>query len=495
MAARLQGRRFSRVFSWPALLVLSAAVGAHAATAQPIRATRPAPPSFAAISGTRLQAVVDGLVSTVFLGRGPTGARQTFFVPGAALTVAPSRGPARTYVAGRSNLPARGPMRPRQVQPIGSGTKPMTAVLVLRLVERGRIHIDQPLPAVAAAHRRDGGRLAALVRAFRPRLRRITLRELLNMTSGLADYDDSRAFVRDFARRPRADRSLARLARYGLARRPRFAPGAPGRTYYSNTNYVLLGMVVEAVSGRPYGRELGRLFRRLGMRASAYGGPPRGRPRVRGYMHQLPAGPRVPAIIRGYARAFARAPTVRARVAPRAVADVSSDPLAEGPTVAVSPAGPAEQQRYGRAAPVAWQDVTRAYSVEGVGAAAGGVVSNTADLARFWRALFSGRLLRPRTLRLLRKSVPARPNARGVRNFFALGPQRQDVAPGVLWPGSPRLRIWMHLGDVWGYTSASYYVEGPRALDGLVVTNTTNLLPSPVGDLGVLAGTLRALAH
>jgi hypothetical protein len=53
----------------------------------------------------------------------------------------------------------------------------------------------------------------------------------------------------------------------------------------------------------------------------------------------------------------------------------------------------------------------------------------------------------------------------------------------------------MHLGDVWGYTSASYYVEGPPALDGLVVTNTTNLLPSPVGDLGVLAGTLRALAR
>jgi CubicO group peptidase (beta-lactamase class C family) len=495
MGARLRGRRLGRVFSWPALLVLSAAVGAHSAAAQQIRATRPAPPSFAATSETRLQAVVDGLVSTVFLGRGLTGASQAFFVPGATLTVAPPRGPIRTYVAGRSNLAGYAPMRPRLVQPIGSGTKPMTAVLVLRLVEGGRIRVDQRLPAVAVAHRRDGGRLAEIVRAFPSRLRRITLRQLLNMTSGLADYDDSPAFVRDFARRPRADRSLARLARYGLARRPLFAPGARGRTFYSNTNYVLLAMVVEAVTGRPYGRELGRLFRRLGMRASAYGGPPRGRPRVRGYMHQLLAGPHVPAIIRGYARAFARAPTVRARVAPRAVADVSSDPRAEGPTVPVLPAGPAEQRRYGRATTVAWRDVTRAYSVEGVGAAAGGVVSNTADLARFWRALFRGRLLRPRTLRLLRQSVPAQPNARGVRNFFALGPQRQDVAAGVLWPGSPRLRIWMHLGDIWGYTSASYYVEGPPAVDELVVTNTTNLLPSPVGDLGVLARTLRALAR
>jgi hypothetical protein len=120
-------------------------------------------------------------------------------------------------------------------------------------------------------------------------------------------------------------------------------------------------------------------------------------------------------------------------------------------------------------------------------------VSNTRDLARFWRALFRGRLLRPRTRRLLRRSVPAPPNARGVRNYFALGVQRQDVARGVLWRGSPRLRIWMKLGDVFGYTSAAYYVQGPPALDGLVVTNTTNLFPRPVGDLGVLKATLRAL--
>jgi hypothetical protein len=61
-------------------------------------------------------------------------------------------------------------------------------------------------------------------------------------------------------------------------------------------------------------------------------------------------------------------------------------------------------------------------------------------------------------------------------------------------PGSPALRIWMKLGDVWGYTSASYYVEGPAPYGDVVVTNTTNLFPSPVGDLGVLRETLRALS-
>jgi CubicO group peptidase (beta-lactamase class C family) len=444
-------------------------------------------------SAARLQGVVDGLASTAFVGQGLTGLSQAFLVPGAALTVLPRGGRARTYVAGQANVATGAGMRRRLTQPVGSGTKPFTAVLVLRLAERGRIRIDQRLPAVAAAHRRDGGRLAALVRQFFSRLRRVTVRGLLNMNSGLADYDDAPAFVRDFARRPRATRRLSRLARYGLARRPLFAPGARRRTYYSNTNYALLGMVVEAVTGRTYRQQLRRLFRRAGMRSSSYSYRVGGGASVRGYMHPVPAGPGVPSTVSAYASAFATAPTLTRRVTPAAVAVVSSNPLAEGPTVPVTPAGPADRRRYGGPSDVAWQDVTRAYNLQGLAAAAGGAVSNTRDLARFWRALFRGRLLRPRTRRLLRRSVPAPPNARGVRNYFALGVQRQDVARGVLWRGSPRLRIWMKLGDVFGYTSAAYYVQGPPALDGLVVTNTTNLFPSPVGDLGVLKATLRAL--
>ena len=51
----------------------------------------------------------------------------------------------------------------------------------------------------------------------------------------------------------------------------------------------------------------------------------------------------------------------------------------------------------------------------------------------------------------------------------------------------------MKLGDIWGYTSASYYIEGSKPYGGVVVTNTTNLFPSPVGDLEVLRETLQAI--
>jgi CubicO group peptidase (beta-lactamase class C family) len=286
-------------------------------------------------------------VSDVFVGAGLFSGEQAFHVPGTVLTVDLRGRRPRTYVAGWADVRDGRVFRRDDPQPVRSGTKPMTALLVLELVRRCVIGIDDRLSAVAAAHRRDGGQLARLTAAHRRRLRGITVRELLNMSSGRRDYDDDARFGRVFARSPRAPRSMARLAAFGLARPRLFRPGAPGRTYYSNTNYVLAGMIVEAVTGRSFASRLRALFRRAGMRRSSY--------------------------------------------------------------------------------------------------------------------------------------------------YFALGLQRQDVAQGAFFSGSPPLRIWMKLGDTFGYTSASYYVEGPRPYGGVVVTNVTNLFPSPVGDLGVLRDTLRAL--
>jgi CubicO group peptidase (beta-lactamase class C family) len=447
-----------------------------------------AAPAGAATLDEGLQSVADGLVSDVFVGAGLFGGQQAFYVPGTALTVAlPGERP-RTFVAGRADLRGGRVVRPGDPQPIGSGTKPMTALLVLELVRRGRIGIDDRLTAVAAAHRRDGGRLARLVAAHRRRLRGITLRQLLNMSSGLRDYDDDPAFGRVFARSPRAPRSMGRLAEFGLARPRLFRPGAPGRTYYSNTNYVLAGMLVEAVTGRSFASRIRALFHRAGMRRSSYPlsvGPGR----VRGYQPPYPGGRTLPAVV----RPFLGLPDLIFSVSPRAVRSVSTSSLAGGPTAGVRPAPPEVRARYGGAQRVVWQDVTGVYRPAAVGSAAGAAVSTTGDLARFWRLLFGGRLVDRATLRLMRSSVPAPPNPRGVGNFFALGLQRQDVARGAFFSGSPPLRIWMKLGDIFGYTSASYYVEGPRPYGGVVVTNLTNLFPSPIGDLGVLRDTLRAL--
>jgi CubicO group peptidase (beta-lactamase class C family) len=252
---------------------------------------------------------------------------------------------------------------------------------------------------------------------------------------------------------------------------------------------VLAGMIVEAVTGHSFASRIRALFRRAGMRRSSYplGVAPG---RVRGYQLPYPRGRALPSLV----RPFVGLPDLSLTVTPRTVLSVSTDSLASGPTVGVRPAAPQLRARFGGTRQVAWQDVTRVYRPAAIASAAGAAVSTTRDLARFWRMLFNGQLAGRATRHLMRSSVPAPPNPPGVRNYFGLGMQRQDVARGVFFPGSPPLRIWMKLGDIFGYTSASYYVEGPHPYGGMVVANVTNLFPSPVGDLGVLRDALRAVA-
>jgi CubicO group peptidase (beta-lactamase class C family) len=436
----------------------------------------------------RLQAVVDDLTQNVYLGAGFADDQEAFYVPGAALSVSLPGEPTRTYVAGVADVKRGTAVTPVQVQPIGSGTKPMTAALIIDLVRRGRLRLGERLTDVAHRYMGSGPQLAAIATMDRDRLRGITIRQLLSMTSGLRDYDDDPVYVRQFADRPTRTPTLTELAIDGLRRPPLFKPGAKGRSFYSNTNYILLGLVIEAVTGRSYARALGDLLHRHGIDATTYGGAAQ----VHGYANPLPKGG--PALLGLYRKAFSPAPVSTANIDPAAVEVVSDDPKAEGPTVPIEPGTAEQDAQYGGPTSVSRQDLTDAYSLIAAGGTAGAVVSNTGDLARFWRLLFSGRLLGKDGLRMMKRSVPGDPGAPGIKNYFTNGFARQDVAPGAFWPGSPKLRIWFKLGDIWGYTSASYYVQGPAPFGGVVVTNTTNLFPSPVGDLGVLRQTLLAIS-
>ncbi|WP_406862604.1 serine hydrolase domain-containing protein [Streptomyces sp. HUAS MG47] len=117
----------------------------------------------------------------------------------------------------------------------GSLTKTFVATVVLQLVAEGRLRLDEPVRA----------RLGNPVPG-RPLDPRITVRTLLDHTSGLYDY------VRAGASPPPVTPAAA--LRTALAH----APGPVGSFAYSNTNYVLLGLLVERVTGRPYAVEAHR---------------------------------------------------------------------------------------------------------------------------------------------------------------------------------------------------------------------------------------------
>ncbi|MFI1255555.1 serine hydrolase domain-containing protein [Streptomyces netropsis] len=176
-------------------------------------------------------------------------------LPAALAGVQDREGRTRTYTAGVGDL-ATGSKVPGDGQVrIGSNTKTFTAVVVLQLVGEGKIGLDVPvdtyLPGLVRGEGIDGSR--------------ITVRHLLQQTSGLPNYsnylgDDVRYFE---------PRELVDIA---LRHKARFDPGK--KWEYSNTNYVLAGLIVEKVTGRPLAEEMDRrIIKRIGLRHTYFPAP------------------------------------------------------------------------------------------------------------------------------------------------------------------------------------------------------------------------------
>ncbi|MFE6161547.1 serine hydrolase domain-containing protein [Streptomyces sp. NPDC056486] len=275
-------------------------------------------------------------------------------VPAALASVKGGEGRARTYTAGVGDL-ATGSKVPRDGQVrIGSNTKTFTAVLVLQLVGEGKIALDAPvedyLPGLVRGDGIDG--------------RHIRVRQLLQHTSGLPNYvkylgEDVRHYepheLLDIALQHKAD----------------FEPGE--KWAYSNTNYVLAGLLVEKVTHRPLAEELDRrIIKPLGLRHTYFPAPGDvtiREPHPKGYYQ-----------------------------------DSADAPLRDGTELDPS-----------------W------------GWAAGQMISTNSDLNRFFTALLAGRLLPAAQLAEMRTTVPAgAPFASGAR--YGLGLVSTPLScGGVYW--------------------------------------------------------------
>nr|WP_042178477.1 serine hydrolase domain-containing protein [Kibdelosporangium sp. MJ126-NF4]CEL13203.1 D-alanyl-D-alanine carboxypeptidase [Kibdelosporangium sp. MJ126-NF4]CTQ98893.1 D-alanyl-D-alanine carboxypeptidase (EC 3.4.16.4) [Kibdelosporangium sp. MJ126-NF4] len=163
---------------------------------------------------------------------------------------------------------------------IGSNTKTFVSTVVLQLVGEGRVGLDLPVADYLPKFGLD---------------RRITVRMLLQHTSGLFDYTGAvlpdgtvvpgiplggQEFVDNRFHTYRQEE----LVRFGLSKPALFAPGTDWS--YANINYVLAGLLIEKVTGRPYGSEIDRrILRPLGLRDTLVPGtwPGIPGPHARGY--------------------------------------------------------------------------------------------------------------------------------------------------------------------------------------------------------------------
>ncbi|MEK4893895.1 serine hydrolase domain-containing protein [Bacillus sp. FSL M7-0996] len=146
-----------------------------------------------------------------------------------------------SYAAGVANLSSKKPMKTDFRFRIGSVTKAFTATVVLQLAEENSLNLDDSiekwLPGVIQGNGYDD--------------KQITIRQLLNHTSGIAEYTRSKGFnLMDTKKSYRAEE----LVKMGISMPPDFAPGKSWS--YSNTGYVLLGILIETVTGNSYAEEI-----------------------------------------------------------------------------------------------------------------------------------------------------------------------------------------------------------------------------------------------
>ena len=173
--------------------------------------------------------------------------------PGAILHVQSPRLGTWTGVAGRGRVAPAERMRPGDRVRAGSIAKPWVAAVVLQLAERGRLSLDAPLPRV----------LPAGVTGRFPNAAHITVRMLLGHRSGIPEWDTPLmdiVIAHHLAKVWTTEEKLDLAA----AQPPVFAPGTGYG--YSNTDYNLLGLIIEAVTGRSWRDEVARrVISRLGL--------------------------------------------------------------------------------------------------------------------------------------------------------------------------------------------------------------------------------------
>jgi CubicO group peptidase (beta-lactamase class C family) len=187
-------------------------------------------------------------------------------LPGAVVLVARDGETVFRKAYGWSDMDRRQPMDASVQMPIGSVTKQFTATAIMMLMEEGKLSLSDSV----ARHLPE----------FAPQLKDVTVEQLLTHTSGVPDYTKQwRMWLPDFG----ADVSLSEVLGRIRGKSLDFAPGT--RFAYSNSNYVLLGAIIEKLSGQSYGKFVEeRIFVPLNMGNTAYGGHERAAAmRAKGY--------------------------------------------------------------------------------------------------------------------------------------------------------------------------------------------------------------------
>jgi CubicO group peptidase (beta-lactamase class C family) len=173
--------------------------------------------------------------------------------PGAAVIVVQDGKTVLREGYGLANVELGVPIRPDMVFRLGSTTKQFTSACILKLAEQGKLKLDDPISKSLADYPSPAGR-------------NVTIAQLLTHTSGIKSATDMPTWFPHM----REDWTVPQLIGFFANEPLEFSPGT--RWHYTNSGYILLGAILEKVTGRPYAEIVADwIFQPLGMRQTRYG--------------------------------------------------------------------------------------------------------------------------------------------------------------------------------------------------------------------------------
>jgi len=327
--------------------------------------------------------------------------------------------PGVAAAAGSTMRDGRGvPVTPEALFEIGSNTKAFTAAVILQLEAAGRLDIDQTVGDWLPQY---------------PAWGKVSIRRLLNMTSGIPTYSEAPRFMH--AQGADMDRHYTpqQLVRYAYPRPGNELPPSTG-WFYSNTNYILAGMIAAKAGGASYDLLLRRqIFRPLGLEDTFY----------------------------------------TSGIVPRRIIERMASGYFENPTCSLY----RPECTVAPLAPLVGKDVRKA-DLTWTGAA-GGIISTPRDLALWVRGLFGGRVMPRKQLNEMLQLVSME-TGEPIEHVTPQDPSGFSLGLGQIFqPGLGRL--WFFEGVTLGYRAVFAYF--PK--DDLVMTAATNSQPAKdqIGNL------------
>jgi D-alanyl-D-alanine carboxypeptidase len=301
------------------------------------------------------------------------------------------RGQQVSYVtAGLADKATHQPMQPQDRVHIGSITKTFVSTVVLQLAAERRLSLNDSvqkwLPGVITGH------------GYHPD--QITIRQLLQQTSGLRDYTDNPTFLtpQELARTWQPQQLVDIALRLG--------PPLHG-WFYSNTNYILLGMIIQKVTGQSPVTEIrDRILTPLGLRNTSF------------------------------------------------------------PLTSTQIAGPHADGYYGSLDVTAMVNPSSAWT-------AGAMISTAGDVATFYRALLTGRLLPPAQQRELLTAIPVDDTGELFAEHYGLGIYSVQLPCGTAWG---------HDGGYPGGFKTYAYTSPDGSRQAVLIYNDFKMsIPAPAG--------------